>query len=190
MLLLNDRPPHQLKHTISYSIRPTRAYDRCTSPNIPTSRGPSVWFRPNHISGYSGPLCASIYIFLYHIVMEDQAFAPLLPPRFSIENYDASITSAPTFITSSSISPTATKWLTHGSFYDNLHRNISMRKHHSDFMHSNDPKKWRVPTILALTIAIALGTALAVFLAFIAYRRVKKLRDLQRRAAEMRMVGS
>jgi hypothetical protein len=122
--------------------------------------------------------------------MEDQVYVPLIPPTISIDNYDPSITPTPTFTTASSISPATTKWLSHGSFYDNLHRNITMRKHHGDFMHSTDPKKWRVPTILALTIAIALGTALAVFLAIIAYRRVRKLRELQRRGAEMRMLGS
>jgi len=53
----------------------------------------------------------------------------------------------------------------------------------------SDPARWRVPTILALTVAIGLGSALAIFLAIIAWRKVRKLRELQRRDAAMREIG-
>jgi len=37
-------------------------------------------------------------------------------------------------------------------------------------------EKWRVPTILALTIAVGLGSAMAIFLMWVAWRKVGKLR--------------
>jgi hypothetical protein len=37
-------------------------------------------------------------------------------------------------------------------------------------------EKWRVPTVLAATVAVALGAALAAFLAWVAWRRVRKRR--------------
>lgn len=50
----------------------------------------------------------------------------------------------------------------------------------------NDPARWRVPTILALTIAVVLGSALAIFLAFVAWRRLRRLRDMRTRGVEIR----
>ena len=41
-----------------------------------------------------------------------------------------------------------------------------------------------MPTILAVTIAIALGSALAVFLACVAWRRIKSLGELRSRELE------
>jgi hypothetical protein len=37
-------------------------------------------------------------------------------------------------------------------------------------------EKWRVPTVLAATVAVALGAALASFLAWMAWRRMRKRR--------------
>jgi len=53
--------------------------------------------------------------------------------------------------------------------------------------HPYNPEKWKVPTILALTIAISLGSALAVFLTFIAWRKIRNLQQLRRRDAERGM---
>lgn len=46
--------------------------------------------------------------------------------------------------------------------------------------------KWRIPTILVVTLAVALGSALAVFLAIVAYRRVKNLRQMRREMEQLR----
>jgi hypothetical protein len=56
-------------------------------------------------------------------------------------------------------------------------------------------EKWRVPTVLAATVAVALGAALAAFLAWNAWRRVRKRRrrlllvraQLERNQRELQM---
>ena len=46
---------------------------------------------------------------------------------------------------------------------------------------SSRAEKWKQPTILVLTISVALGIAMMIFLMWVAYRKVKKLRQLRRR---------
>jgi len=47
-------------------------------------------------------------------------------------------------------------------------------------------ERWRVPTILVLTISVALGIAMIIFLMWVAYRKVKKLRTLRRQEMAQR----
>jgi hypothetical protein len=112
--------------------------------------------------------------------MDDGYVFPLETP--SINFLEDSLTTS----TSSSPLPTTTKILAHGAI--KIPRN-STHKHDRHSISVNDPSRWRIPTILALTVAIGLGTALAIFLAIIAWRKVRKLRELQRRDAAMREIG-
>ncbi|KAF2674359.1 hypothetical protein BT63DRAFT_419654 [Microthyrium microscopicum] len=44
----------------------------------------------------------------------------------------------------------------------------------------SNAEKWRVPTILVLTISVVLGIGMVMFLMWVAYRKVKQLRQLRR----------
>ena len=112
--------------------------------------------------------------------MDDDQDYPFQTPTI---NY---LEDPPITFTSSSLFPTTTKVLPHGPI--KILRN-GTHKHDRHSMNVNDPSRWRIPTILALTVAIGLGTALAIFLAIIAWRKVRKLRELQRRDAAMREIS-
>jgi hypothetical protein len=111
--------------------------------------------------------------------IDDGSLLPLGSPSIDFNN-------DPVTTTTSAPTQTPPKVLGHGSFKPNLRNDTHRHGHHNNL---NDPARWRVPTILALTVAIGLGTALAIFLAIVAWRRVRKLRELRRRDAAMREIG-